>query len=170
MGTLGKTHSHALDLKPLRNEHVTCERSSKSMKSAIRWLQSGGVALVVAGVALAQDRALTSILREAALQHGLLPTKQLFDATDAHLAAVGQTFFQSQNVSLNGKIACGTCHLDAFSSTDGLPNAIGVFGDGEGPLRAFSDGKIIPRNTLPLWGRGAQGIRRLLLGRQSRLL
>ena len=127
------------------------------MKSAIRWLQSGGVALVVAGVALAQDRALTSILREAALQHGLLPTKQLFDATDAHLVTVGQTFFQSQNVSLNGKIACGTCHLDAFSSTDGLPNAIGVFGDGEGPLRAFSDGKIIPRNTLPLWGRGAQG-------------
>ena len=109
------------------------------------------------GAALANEGALTSILRDAALRHGLRPATQLFDDTDSHLATIGRTFFRSQNVSLNGRMACGTCHLDAFSSADGLPNAIGIHGEGEGPERAFSRGKIVPRNTLPLWGRGARG-------------
>ena len=77
--------------------------------------------------------------------------------TDQHLGAVGRAFFESKNLSLNGRIACRTCHLDAFGSGDGLPNAVGIFGAGEGPARAFSEGKIVPRNTLPLWGRGGRG-------------
>lgn len=100
--------------------------------------------------------ALTEILRTAALKNGLRPAEQSLDLRDANLATVGKTFFESKNVSLNGNIACRTCHLDQFSSADGLPNAIGVFGVGEGPARAKSQGKIIPRNTLPLWGRGAK--------------
>ena len=126
------------------------------MRSATRWLLAS-LALAVAGTALADDGAFASILRDAALRHGLRPAKQLFDDTDAHLARVGRTFFHSQNVSLNGRIACATCHLDEFSSTDGLPNAIGIHGEGEGPVRAMSSGKIVPRNTLPLWARGARG-------------
>jgi cytochrome c peroxidase len=73
------------------------------------------------------------------------------------LADVGQLFFKSKSVSLNGQIACRTCHLDDFGSADGLPNAVGILGEGEGPTRALSNGKIIPRNTLPFWGRGAKG-------------
>lgn len=126
------------------------------MRSVTRWLLAS-LAVAVMGTAPASDDALTSILRDAALRHGLRPAKQLFDDTDSHLATVGGTFFRSQNVSLNGRIACGTCHLDGFSSADGLPNAIGIHGEGEGPERAFSRGKIVPRNTLPLWGRGARG-------------
>ena len=51
-------------------------------------------------------------------------------------------------------MACATCHLTRFGSADGLPNAVGIFGVGEGPERAFTEGKIVPRNTLPLWARG----------------
>lgn len=126
------------------------------MRSATRWLLASLV-LAVAGTALADDGAYASILRDAALRHGLRPAQQLFDDTDANLAQVGRTFFHSQNVSLNGRIACATCHLDEFSSTDGLANAIGIHGEGEGPVRAMSSGKIVPRNTLPLWARGARG-------------
>ena len=139
------------------------------MRSATRSL-AGCLSLAVVGVADAGEGALTSILRDAALRHGLRPTQQLFNDTDSHLAEVGRAYFHSENVSLNGRISCGTCHLDGFSSTDGLPNAVGIHGEGEGPARALSDGKIVPRNTLPLWGRGAEGIRCLLLGRKDRLL
>lgn len=115
------------------------------------------IALTIGTTANAADKPFAEILRSAALAHGLLPAKQLFVDTDQHLAAVGRALFESKNLSLNGGIACRTCHLDAFGSGDGLPNAVGIFGAGEGPARAFSEGKIVPRNTLPLWGRGGQG-------------
>lgn len=126
------------------------------MKSAIRLLLAA-IALTIGTAASAADKSFSEILRNAALANGLLPPKQLFVDTDQHLAAAGRALFESKNLSLNGRIACRTCHLDAFSSGDGLPNAVGIFGAGEGPVRAFSEGKIVPRNTLPLWGRGGQG-------------
>lgn len=126
------------------------------MKSAIRLLLAA-IALAIGNAASAADKSFSEILRNAALANGLVPAKQLFINTDQDLAAVGRAFFESKNLSLNGRIACRTCHLDAFSSGDGLPNAVGIFGTGEGPVRAFSEGKIVPRNTLPLWGRGGQG-------------
>ena len=126
------------------------------MKSAIR-LPLAAIALTIGAGASAADKSFSEILRTAALANGLLPAKQLFVDTDQDLAAVGRAFFESKNLSLNGRIACRTCHLDAFSSGDGLPNAVGIFGAGEGPVRAFSEGKIVPRNTLPLWGRGGRG-------------
>ena len=116
-----------------------------------------GLAVLVAISGFARSYSLTEILRNTALHNGLRPAAQLFDDTDAALAAVGKQFFESKNVSLNGHMACRTCHLDQFGSADGLPNAIGIFGEGEGPKRALSEGRIVPRNTLPLWGRGALG-------------
>ena len=126
------------------------------MKFGIRPLLVA-IPLTIGTAADAADKPFAEILRNAALANGLLPAKQLFVDTDQHLAAVGRAFFESKNMSLNGRIACRTCHLDAFGSGDGLPNAVGIFGAGEGPARAFSEGKIVPRNTLPLWGRGGQG-------------
>jgi cytochrome c peroxidase len=38
-----------------------------------------------------------------------------------------------------------------------LPNAIGVGGIGAGNDRLQSGGRIVPRNTLPFWGRGSPG-------------
>jgi len=126
------------------------------MKSGIRWLYA--VLVLAAGNPVQANSApLQAILRDAALKNGLRPAKQLFDETDSHLAQVGRAFFESTQLSLNGGMSCRTCHLDEFGSTDGLPNAVGVLGSGEGPQRAFSGGRIVPRNTLPLWGRGALG-------------
>ena len=66
--------------------------------------------------------------------------------------------FQSDLLSFNGDTSCQTCHLDQFSSADGLPNAVGTQGEGEGADRLMSGkGDIVPRNTLPLWGRGSKG-------------
>lgn len=115
------------------------------------------IILVLSPMSSWANEALSEILRTAALNNGIRPAAQLFIETDSNLASIGKKFFESENVSLNGKISCRTCHLDEFGSADGLPNAIGIFGDGKGPNRAFSDGKIVPRNTLPLWGRGAKG-------------
>ena len=112
------------------------------------------IGLAIGGRADAQGDSFTEILRNAALTNGLRPAKQLYEDTDAILASVGGTFFGSKNLSLNGHMSCQTCHLNEFGSADGLPNAVGIFGIGEGPERAFSDGRIVPRNTLPLWGRG----------------
>ncbi len=91
-----------------------------------------GLAVLVAISGFARSYSLTEILRNTALHNGLRPAAQLFDDTDAALAAVGKQFFESKNVSLNGRMACRTCHLDQFGSADGLPNAIGIFGEGEG--------------------------------------
>ena len=126
------------------------------MRSATSFLLFA-IALIVGSPADATDKSFPEILRTAALANGLVPAKQLFVDTDLSLASVGRKFFESKNLSLNGRISCRTCHLDAFGSADGLPNAVGIFGAGEGPRRAFSKGKIVPRNTLPLWGRGGAG-------------
>ena len=115
------------------------------------------VLLIASAYAGARIENLDGFVRQAALDHGLRPASQLFDATDSNLAEAGGVFFRSTNLSLNGDMACETCHLAQFSSADGLPNAVGVFGEGEGRTRAHSGGMIVPRNTLPLWGRGGVG-------------
>ena len=126
------------------------------MKFVTNTLLACFIALLAAPNA-ANSAALEEILRNAALKNGFRPPAQLFIDRDAKLASTGKIFFESKNLSLNGQIACRTCHLDRFGSADGLPNAVGVFGKEEGPKRALSDGRIVPRNTLPLWGRGAKG-------------
>ena len=73
---------------------------------------------------------------------------------DQNIALLGMKLFEDEILSLNGKISCSSCHLDKFGSADGIENAIGVGGEGEGNTRKQSDGFVVPRNTLPLWGRG----------------
>lgn len=67
---------------------------------------------------------------------------------------LGEKFFEDKKLSFNGNMSCATCHIDRFGSSDGLRNSIGVGGVGEGPERVNSNGFIVPRNSLPLWGRG----------------
>ena len=96
------------------------------------------------------------IIRESAIKNGFTPAAATYVPVDPELAEIGRVFFESKALSLNSDIACRTCHLDEFSSADGLPNAIGVLGVGRGAERALSRGTVVPRNTLPLWGRGAR--------------
>ena len=97
------------------------------------------------------------ILKKAALENGALPVEELYHNPDPALTRIGKMFFESERLSLNGNISCKTCHLRNFGSADGIPNAVGVGGNGHGNERLSGNGKIVPRNTLPLWGRGGLG-------------
>ena len=123
----------------------------KSVTSAVALI------LAILPATLAGADSISEILRQAALDNRLIPVAQTQIAVDESLAAIGEKLFESRALSLNGNISCKNCHLEQFGSADGIPNAIGVGGDGEGAARVVSGGSIIPRNTLPLWGRGGAG-------------
>lgn len=105
----------------------------------------------------AKELTLENILREAALVNGLTPVETTHLEQDPILVEIGEALFESTALSLNDDISCQTCHLDEFGSADGIPNAVGVGGKGEGIERGLHGGAIVPRNTLPFWGRGGKG-------------
>lgn len=115
-----------------------------------------GCGISLAAMASAQPLRETA-LRERALEMGLVATDQLAPSTNPSVVEAGRALFQSEELSLSRQISCQSCHLDDFGSADGLPVAIGVGGIGEGMNRVLSQGDVLPRNTLPLWGRGAPG-------------
>src|SRR2546425_706047 len=117
--------------------------------------------LVIFGVSLtalgADEKAFPQILRKLILDNGFTQAKDLYINKDEGLVSVGKVIFESKKLSLNGNMSCQTCHLTKFGSADGIPNAAAIFGKGEGPERLLSGAKLLPRNTLPFWGRGAKG-------------
>jgi cytochrome c peroxidase len=113
-------------------------------------------AVLVAGPAAA-GAPFEDIIREAARKNGFVPAVQTHVTVNPALLAPGEVLFKSKALSLNGDIACQTCHLDEFGSADGIPNAVAVGGKGKGRARVLGDGGILPRNTLPFWGRGGAG-------------
>jgi cytochrome c peroxidase len=104
-----------------------------------------------------EEKAFPQILRKQVLENGFVPAKELYVNPDEGLVPIGKVIFESKKLSLNGNISCQTCHLSQFGSADGIPNAAAIFGTGEGPQRLLSGAKLLPRNTLPFWGRGAKG-------------
>lgn len=117
----------------------------------------GSLAVLSTAVWGADDNASSRILREEVLANGFVHAKDLYINKDEALASAGKTIFESKKISLNGNISCQTCHLQQFGSADGIPNAAAIHGTGEGPKRLLSKAKLLPRNTLPFWGRGAKG-------------
>ena len=99
---------------------------------------------------------LESQLKSAALKNGYKLPSEVNSSFDKQKAEIGEIFFNSEKLSFNGNTSCSSCHLDKFSSADGIPNAIGVGGSGEGFHRMAGKGALVPRNTLPLWGRAAK--------------
>lgn len=99
---------------------------------------------------------LESQLRSAALKNGYRLPKEVNSSFDKQKAEIGEIFFNSEKLSFNGNTSCSSCHIDKFSSADGMPNAIGVGGSGEGFHRMAGNGALVPRNTLPLWGRASK--------------
>jgi cytochrome c peroxidase len=104
-----------------------------------------------------QETAFIRILRAEVLANGFAHARDLYVNPDEPLGSVGKIIFESKKLSLNGNIACQTCHLTNFGSADGIPNAAAIGGTGEGPKRLLSGAKLLPRNTLPFWGRGGKG-------------
>lgn len=94
------------------------------------------------------------VLKQKIDHYGFTNLEALNPQIDVKLAEIGAALFADEKLSFNSKISCKTCHLDEHSSTDGLPNAIGVGGEGKGQQRLESGGLVVPRNVLPLWGRG----------------
>ncbi len=95
------------------------------------------------------------VLEDAGL-HYIYNDKFLSVNPDERKAKLGLKLFEDTRLSYNGKMSCATCHLDKFGSADGLRNSIGVGGEGEGHERLKSNGLVVPRNALPLWGRGEE--------------
>lgn len=127
----------------------------RPMKSAI------SLFLIIIGLSFtalgADEKAFPRILRQQIIDNGFTPSNDLYIKKDEGLIAVGKVIFESKKLSLNGNISCRTCHLAKFGSADGVPNAAAIHGIGEGPERLLSGAKLLPRNTLPLWGRGGKG-------------
>ena len=115
-----------------------------------------GLALLL-GTLPAQADTFDTILRKAAIDTGFVAPELTLPGINPSLVPLGKRFFETKSLSLNDKVACRDCHLDDFGSGDGIPIAIGVGGKGSGPTRAMGGGAIVPRNTLPLWGRGGIG-------------
>lgn len=114
-------------------------------------------AVLTAAPSYASETAMHRILRSQVLANGFSRSEDLYVAKDKQLAMVGKVVFESKRLSLNGDISCQTCHLDRFGSADGIPVAAAIHGKGEGPDRLLSGAKLLPRNTLAFWGRGAKG-------------
>jgi len=105
------------------------------------------------------NNSLENILRNLVLENGYQPPEKLFVDKDQEFVSVGKIFFKSKHLSLNGKISCATCHIADRGSSDGIANAAGVRGLGEGKDRLMSGAKIVPRNTLGLWGVGSKNFK-----------
>jgi len=93
-------------------------------------------------------------LRTAAISNGYSDVTLAKPSYDELKAELGKFLFEEKSISYNGEIACVDCHLNEFSGGDGIPVSIGLNGKGQGVERIKSGGKIIPRNSLTLWGRG----------------
>ena len=122
------------------------------MSSVTKFL-SFFLAFLITGLAASTE----NILRDAVIKNGFKHPNSINPKTQPELVKAGKIFFNSTNISLNGDTSCQTCHLDKFGSADGIPNAIGVGGEGEGAWRIKKGGAVLPRNALPLWGRGIDG-------------
>ncbi|KAE9625949.1 His-Xaa-Ser system-associated MauG-like protein [Parasedimentitalea maritima] len=105
----------------------------------------------------AADDLRSSVLREAAIDAGFVPSSATRQKTNPDLVSLGHLAFESTQLSAGQDIACATCHRDLFGSADGISNAVGIGGDGAGDARVASGGRIVPRNTLPFWGVGGIG-------------
>ena len=100
----------------------------------------------------------TSLLKKSAKLYGYKAPIDINQKFDKRKSLLGEKLFKDKALSLNGGTSCQSCHLDDFSSGDGIPNAIGIDGEGDGPQRVMNKtGAIIPRNTIELWGRGGKG-------------
>jgi cytochrome c peroxidase len=112
---------------------------------------------ILVGNVFSADRALEEIARKAILSSGYLTPEYLYISKDENLKEEGKIFFESKKLSLNGNISCLTCHIAKKGSSDGIPNAAGIYGTGESGERIKSGALIVPRNTLALWGVGSKG-------------
>lgn len=114
------------------------------------------VALALAGcrdevtVAPPMDPATPRLIRELASVRGIVPLEKPAPVRPA-LVHLGQALAFDKILSGNHDVACTSCHLPAFSTSDGRNLSIGAGGTGLGPSRTHPDGALIPRNSPPMF-------------------
>lgn len=84
-----------------------------------------------------------------------------FRQFDEKQARLGRLLFFDPILSGNRNISCGTCHIHAFGSSDGLALGVGEGGEGAGLARTAGEGESrikerMARNTMALWNVGAR--------------
>ncbi len=100
------------------------------------------------------DTTTPELVRELAASRGLVPLAPPPHVRPA-LVRLGRALLFDKILSGNRDIACATCHLPAFGTSDGRSLSIGTGGTGLGPERSHPDGIFIPRNSPPLFNLAA---------------
>src|SRR5215510_13931066 len=89
------------------------------------------------------DQAVVALRRELSAA-GIQPLPDAPVVSD-ELFALGQALFFDKILSGNQDVACATCHLPQFATSDGRTLASGVGGIGLGPERGL--GRNVQRHT-----------------------
>jgi len=85
-------------------------------------------------------------VRQLAAQHGIGPLPAAPHVSEP-LARLGQALMFDRILSGNRDMACSTCHLPEYGTSDGRSLPIGADGIGFGPSRMLGQGSVIPRNS-----------------------
>jgi cytochrome c peroxidase len=100
------------------------------------------------------DPTLVLAVRQLAAQRGIVPLARPAPVRQ-ELVTLGQALIFDPILSGNRNIACTTCHLPGFATTDGRSLSVGEGGAGFGPARTPPQGVFIPRNAPPLFNLAA---------------
>lgn len=100
------------------------------------------------------DPAVVLAVRQLAAQRGIVPLTRPAPVRPP-LVVLGQALIFDPILSGNRNIACMTCHLAAFATTDGRSLSVGEGATGFGPARTHPQGVFIPRNAPPLFNLAA---------------
>jgi len=100
------------------------------------------------------DQKLIQQVRQLALQNGVTELPQLPPIRQP-LVVLGKALAFDKILSGNRDIACMTCHVPRFGTSDGKSLSIGQGGTGVGPDRSHAQGVFIPRNAPPAYNLNA---------------
>jgi len=104
--------------------------------------------------AVGVDPSLVLAVRQLAAQRGIVPLARP-SPVRPQLVLLGQALAFDPILSGNRNIACTTCHLPAFATTDGRALSVGEGGTNFGPARIHPQGVFIPRNAPALFNLSA---------------
>ncbi len=105
---------------------------------------------------MSEDEALVQAVRLLAAGRGIGQLQHPAPVREP-LVHLGRMLAFDKILSGNRNMACMTCHLPAFGTSDGLRLSIGQSGLGLGPDRHLGNGVIIPRNAPSMFNLGALG-------------
>ncbi len=112
------------------------------------------LATACVGVRVSSDTEALRTLLAAQSVTALQPAPQ----PDAARVTLGAALFFDPVLSGNRDVACATCHLPAYGTSDGLSLPIGTGGHGLGPTRQLGEGRNrVPRNAPDVLLRGSTG-------------